>query len=78
MGIRANVLFEEAGNWDTWRSATLADALFEAKRRLLLRTVEHDAFLLDLLARRLSLENGELVWPRDVRSALVFWHSGER
>lgn len=78
MGIRANVLFEEAGSWEPWTSATLTDALDDVKRRLLLTTAEHDAFLLDLLQRRLRQEDGRLVWPRDMRSALVFWQAGER
>lgn len=78
MGIRANVLFEEAGSWEPWTSIGLPDALAEVKRRLLLRTTEHDAFLLDLLRRRLTEEDGQLVWPRDMRSALVYWQSGER
>lgn len=75
MGIRANVLFEEAGSWDPWTSASLAAALGEVKRRLLLMTGEHDAFLLDLLRRRLHEEDGRLVWPRDMRSALVYWQA---
>lgn len=78
VGIRANVLFEEAGSWDPWTSATLADALGEVKRRLLLTTAQHDAFLRDLLQRRLREEDGQLVWPRDMRSALVYWQAGER
>ena len=78
MGIRADVTFEEAGRWDPWRSATLADTLAEVKRRLVLQTAEHDAFLTDLLARRLRAENGQLVWPNDMRSALVYWQAGER
>jgi len=78
MGIRANVQFEAAGLWDPWRSASLAVALDEVKRRLMLTTSEHDAFLLDLLQRRLHEEDGQLVWPRDMRSALLYWQAGER
>lgn len=78
MGIRPNVLFEAAGHWEPWSSATLADALGEVKRRLVLTSDEHDAFLLDLLARRLTPKDGQLVWPRDMRSALVSWQAGER
>ena len=78
MGIRANVLFEDADPWSPRRHASLADALCEVKGRLLLDTGEHDSFLLDLLQRRLRHEDGELVWPRDMRSALVWWQSGER
>ncbi len=78
MGIRANVLFEQTGSWDPWTSASLDDALADVKRRLRLQTTEHDAFLADLLRRRLTEENGRLVWPRDTRSALVYWQAGER
>jgi len=44
----------------------------------MLTTSEHDAFLLDLLQRRLHEEDGQLVWPRDMRSALLYWQAGER
>lgn len=73
MGIRPNVLFEDAGLWQPWTSDTLPDALAEVKRRLALNTTEHDAFLTDLLRRRLREEDGRFVWPPGVRSALVYW-----
>lgn len=78
MGIRANVCFEEAPGWPPWTSATLDEALNDVKRRLMLNTAEHDRFLLDLLQRRLHQEDGQWVWPRAIRSALVYWQSGER
>lgn len=78
MGIRANVCFEEAPGWPPWTSATLDEALNDVKRRLMLNTAEHDRFLLDLLQRRLHQEDGQWVWPRAMRSALVYWQSGER
>lgn len=76
MGIRANVLFEESGTWTPWTSASIADALGDVKRRLLVHTTEHDGFLTDLLKRRLREENGQFIWPDDMRSALVYWQSG--
>ena len=78
LGIRPNVLFEAAGHWEPWASASLEVALAEVKKRLLLTSDEHDAYLSDLLARRLTEENRALVWPRDMRSALVYWQAGER
>jgi hypothetical protein len=78
MGIRANVLFEAAGLWDPWTSASLADALGEVKRRLMVTTSEHGAFLLELLRCQLREQDSQLIWPRDMRSALVYWPAGER
>lgn len=78
LGIRPNVLFEGSGHWEPWTSASLEAALADVKKRLLLTSDEHDAYLLELLDRRLTRENGELVWPRDMRSALVYWQAGER
>lgn len=78
MGIRPNALFEAAGHWRPWTSATLEDALAEVKRRLLLTTDERDADLMELLAARLTEADGQLVWPADMRSALVYWQAGER
>lgn len=78
MGIRANVRFENLGHWAPWVSASLKDALDEVKRRLALDTDKHDAFLLELLESRLSRQDGELVWPNDMRSALISWTPGER
>ena len=78
MGIRANVRFEESPGWAPLTSATLDEALNDVKRRMMLNTAEHDLFLMDLLQRQLHQEDGQFVWPRAVRSALVYWQSGER
>ncbi len=49
----------------------------DVKRRLGLDgPSEHDGFLADLVKRRLSYEDGQYVWPRGVRSALVWWTVG--
>lgn len=74
MGIFANVLMESSGLWDPWRNASLDEAFGELKRKLnVSETTEHDPFLWDLIQRELTFENGEYVWPRGVRSALVYW-----
>jgi hypothetical protein len=37
---------------------------------------KYDSFLLDLLQRRLEQKDGQVVWPKGVRSALVHWDVG--
>jgi SAM-dependent methyltransferase len=76
MGIFANVLMEDGGPWEPWAHESLAAALDEVKRRLgLSDSSEHDGFLYELLARRLSLSGDRYVWPPAVRSALIYWDS---
>jgi hypothetical protein len=77
MGIFPNVLMANTGLWDPWTSASLDSALDEIKRRFGIRhTSEHDDFLVNLLRRRLALADGQYVWPREVRSALIYWDVG--
>ncbi len=79
MGIFADVLMEKADLWAPWSHSTLEEALADVKRRLNVPdSSEHDAFLRDLLRRNLTLEGGQYVWPRGVRSALVHWSVEER
>ena len=52
---------------------SLDDALGEIKRRFGLESDEHDPFLRDLLARRLTVQDGRWVWPGGMSSALVWW-----
>lgn len=74
MGIQANVLMEDTGMWKPWKSASIDEALGDVKRRLgLVGETVHDEYLRALLERRLVLENNEYVWPKGVRSALVYW-----
>lgn len=75
MGIFANVLMEDSGLWEPWTHPTIEEALTEAKRKLgLPETSKYDEFLKDLLKRNLTLQDGRYVWPRGIRSALVYWH----
>ena len=77
MGIYANVLMENTGYWKPRVSSSLETALNRLKRELYLADVdEYDQFLLDLLRRRLSFEDGVYIWPREVCSALVYWNPG--
>ncbi len=78
LGIFAHVLIEDSGLWRPWTNASLDEALAEVKRRLdLAEDGTHDAFLRDLLARHLTEVDGQWVWPRGTRAALVYWDVGE-
>ncbi len=74
MGIYANVLMEDSGLWEPWVSPTLEEALADVKRRFgLMENSQYDEWLADLLKQNLTFEDGHYVWPRGVRSALVWW-----
>ena len=76
MGIFPNVLMEEPGSWEPWVNDSLEDARNQIKRRLgLSQTCEHDAFLMQLIQRRLTCVDGKYVWPRATRTALVYWRA---
>jgi precorrin-6B methylase 2 len=75
MGIYPNVSMEDTGLWDARTSESLEEAVGVVKRRLGLDgDTEYDGFLADLLRRRLTHQDGQYVWPREVRSALVYWN----
>jgi len=74
MGIFPNVHMEDSGLWRPWTNATLDEALAEVKRKLgLSGPSEHDAYIRDMLERNLTLQDGKYVWPRGVRSAMMYW-----
>jgi hypothetical protein len=75
VGIFANVLMEDTGLWKPRTSESLEDALGSMKRRFgLLETREYDDYLMDLLRRRLTWQDNRYIWPREVRTALVYWN----
>jgi SAM-dependent methyltransferase len=75
MGIYANVLMEDTGLWPPRTSPTMEEALRSMKRFLGLdANSEHDEYIANLLKNRLTLQGGCYVWPREVRSALVYWN----
>jgi SAM-dependent methyltransferase len=75
MGIFPNVLMEDTGLWDPWISPSMEEAFAETKRKLNLITVnDHDAYLHDLLGHNLIYRDGGYVWPRGIRTALVYWN----
>ncbi|MCC6803280.1 MAG: class I SAM-dependent methyltransferase [Anaerolineae bacterium] len=74
MGIYPHVLMEDTGLWQAETSPSLDAAFDDLKHYFrLAETDAHDAFLKDLLRRRLTFQDGVYVWPRDVYSALVYW-----
>jgi len=74
MGIFPHVHMEDTGLWRPWTSPSLEGAFAEVKRKLALPyPSEHDDFLRDLLQRSLTYQDGEYVWPRGIRAALVYW-----
>jgi SAM-dependent methyltransferase len=74
MGICANVLMEDTGLWEPWISPSIEDALSDVKRRFgLAEHSEYDEWLTDLLRHNLTPVEDHYVWPRGVRSALVWW-----
>jgi len=78
LGIHANVQMENTGLWKPRTSSSLQEALESMHRFFGLGdSKEHDAYLMDLLRRRLVWEDGRYVWPPEVRSALVYWEVGQ-
>jgi hypothetical protein len=77
MGILPNVMMADTGLWDPWISNSLEEALDEIKCRFGLGPVnKYDDFLADLIRRRLIAVNGHYMWPRGIRSALIYWDVG--
>lgn len=74
MGIYPSVLMENTGLWDSRISQSLDEALSKLQRHFGSNgSSEYDDFLGALLRRRLIWQGGQYVWPREVRSALVYW-----
>lgn len=78
LSIFASVLLEDSGFRRPWSHASLDEALAEVKQRLdLVEDHTHDTFLRDLLIRNLTEVEGQWVWPRGSRAALVYWDVAE-
>lgn len=74
MGIFTNVRMEAPHSWDPWTHDSVPAALTEMKRHFrLYDDSTHDAFLLNLLERRLIRRNGRVVWPDGTHGALLHW-----
>jgi SAM-dependent methyltransferase len=79
MGIFPNVQMEDSGLREPWVNASIAEAFSDMKRRLGLSEVSaHDDFLIGLLRRRLTLVDGNYVWPRGARTAMLYWQPAAR
>jgi len=79
MGIYPHVFMGSPDQWEPRTSASLEEAVAEVKRRFrLVSSSEHDAFLQNLIESRLTFQEGKYVWPREVRSALIYWESTGR
>jgi 2-polyprenyl-3-methyl-5-hydroxy-6-metoxy-1,4-benzoquinol methylase len=77
IGIYANVLMENTGLWKPRTSSSMGEALGSMKRFLgLSESSKYDDYLKKLLRRRLTRKGGKYLWPREVRSALVYWQVG--
>jgi len=75
MGIFPNVLMEDTGLWTPWMNETLDEAVQEVKRKMgIMDTSRYDDFLNGILAENLEQTDGKVVWPRGIKSALVYWH----
>jgi SAM-dependent methyltransferase len=74
IGIYANVRMENTGLWKARNIQTLEEAVIDMKRYFgLIESDAYDAYLTDLLRRRLKWTDESYVWPPEVRSALVYW-----
>jgi precorrin-6B methylase 2 len=72
MGLTPNVTVDPTP-WDPPTSPDLSSAVNTIKDRLGLDDGNHDAFLLDLVLRRLQRRGAAYVWPADLRSVLLYW-----
>lgn len=74
MGIFANVSAEDTGLWEPWTSPSLADAAAAVRSKMgLAQGGKLDEFAQELLKRHLVEEDGMYIWPRGVRTMLVYW-----
>ena len=74
MGLYPHVLMGAPDLWEPWENDSFEAAMEEVKHRLGLgSSSEHDAFLRNLLESRLTFRDGKALWPREVRSALIYW-----
>jgi SAM-dependent methyltransferase len=75
MGIFPNVLIEDTGLWSPWTNETLDEAIQDVKRKMgIPGTNRYDDFLNKILTENLEQVDGKVIWPRGIKSALVYWH----
>ncbi len=74
MGITPDVKFEHSRQKTFLISASLDEAFSELKSRLgLTHDPSYDAYMRDLLERRLLAKDGQYLWPGSCESALIHW-----
>jgi SAM-dependent methyltransferase len=74
MGIHPNVLMEEPGLWPPWSHNSFSEALLEFLRRFNVNQGSKEAEDLQaLLESRLIFKKEKVIWPAEVRTALVYW-----
>ncbi|MGI5836678.1 MAG: class I SAM-dependent methyltransferase [Chloroflexota bacterium] len=73
MGILPNALVDPAP-WEPWSSANIEEALAKMKKHLRLGgSIEYDEYLRKLLNSHLTFKDGRYIWPKAVRSAMIYW-----
>lgn len=74
MGIHPNVLMEQSRLWPPWTHDHFSDALQEFLSRLNVEEESKEAEdLQSLLESRLIYKEDKVIWPAEIRTALVYW-----
>jgi len=74
MGIYPNVIMEDRGLWKPWICSSFEEALTGVKQRLgVFESDQVDQELIKLLQENLTETKEGVVWPRGVRTALLYW-----
>ena len=74
MGIYPNVFIEPPGLWPPWTHDSFSGALWELLHRFSVEEGTREAEELQaLLESRLIRKEGKVIWPVEIRTALVYW-----
>jgi SAM-dependent methyltransferase len=77
MDMFPNVLMENKGMWPGWTNTSFDEAFDRIRLRFGLdKDSEHERYLHALLKARLRELDGKIVWPSEVRTALLYWNTG--
>lgn len=78
MGMFPNVLMEDKGLWPGKISQSFDDAYEEIRCRFGVdKDSEHCTYLRTLLKENLRKTNGQIQWPSEIRTGLVYWDTNE-
>lgn len=76
IGIFPNVMMEEKYIWPGWTNKNFDEAFDKIRSRFGVdEGSEHDKLLGMLLKEHLKEINGEIQWPSEVRTGLVYWNT---